>query len=218
MKWLDAKGRPTKIVPSRRRLGIVHENGKQRTNASPAPANTSPFDCSPCSPSLIRRAGQDEGYGIRKRLNCALDRRVPPLSISLLAFPSRTGKHPNRPTLQPVLRTTSQSELIPCMDAVNQSYMTTVAMVKQYRPSHRGINRSQRSASVSFNINASDVRELAAVKIQALVRMHQAQFRWGERALTSCSRSHATYLSVGCGGGCSPNVFLLQSKRFCAGC
>ena len=90
------------------------------------------------------------------------------------------------------------------MDAVNQSYMTTVAMVKQYRRPQQTVT-SKRSITVPINVDINDVRESAAVMIQSLVRMHQAQYRWGACARAFCSRSHKTYPSVGYWGCCSPN-------------
>ncbi len=70
---------------------------------------------------------------------------------------------------------------MPCMDALNQTYMTTVGMVKQYRRPQRqtAASQSQRRTSVtSGGSDHSERLELAAVKIQALVRMNQAQYRW----------------------------------------
>lgn len=65
-----------------------------------------------------------------------------------------------------------QSELVPCMDAVNQNYMNTISLVKRYRPPN--VNRSHSHIAVTHDVNISAWRESAAVQIQALVRMHQA--------------------------------------------
>eukprot|EP00752_Nemacystus_decipiens_P011504 g10216.t1 len=65
-----------------------------------------------------------------------------------------------------------KSELLPCMDAVNQSYMSTVSMVKRYRPPQ--VNRSHEHISSTRDVHVCSWRESAAIKIQAIVRMHQA--------------------------------------------
>lgn len=80
----------------------------------------------------------------------------------------------------------AQSELVPCMDAVNNNYMDTISMVKRYRPAHG--NRRQTHISTT-SITKSTWRESAAIKIQAVVRRHQAYSTWVSSSIDTTARS-----------------------------
>lgn len=75
-----------------------------------------------------------------------------------------------------VFLTPVQGELMPCMDAVNNNYMETISMVKRYRPAPANLRKTQIS-SLSSVTDSSILGELAATKIQALVRAHLARAR-----------------------------------------
>ncbi|CAM9178731.1 unnamed protein product [Ectocarpus fasciculatus] len=68
-----------------------------------------------------------------------------------------------------------KNELMPCMDAVNQRYMSQISMAKMYRPPPR-VDHSHQHVS-SSTIDLCILRNTAAVKIQTLVRMFQAHQR-----------------------------------------
>lgn len=81
--------------------------------------------------------------------------------------------------LRGVSLTPAQSELVPCMDAVNHNYMETISMVKRYRPVPANRRHTQMSSTTS--LIDSSLRDSSAIKIQALVRRHQAYSRCGYR-------------------------------------
>ncbi|CBJ29754.1 expressed unknown protein [Ectocarpus siliculosus] len=68
-----------------------------------------------------------------------------------------------------------KNELMPCMDAVNQRYMSQISMAKMYRPPPK-VDHSHQHVS-SSTIDLCILRNTAAVKIQTLVRMYQAHQR-----------------------------------------
>ncbi|CAM9342946.1 unnamed protein product, partial [Ectocarpus sp. 12 AP-2014] len=68
-----------------------------------------------------------------------------------------------------------KNELMPCMDAVNQRYMSQISMAKMYRPPPK-VEHSHQHVS-SSTIDLCFLRNTAAVKIQTLVRMYQAHQR-----------------------------------------
>ncbi|CAB1100229.1 unnamed protein product [Ectocarpus sp. CCAP 1310/34] len=68
-----------------------------------------------------------------------------------------------------------KNELMPCMDAVNQRYMSQISMAKMYRPPPK-VDHSHQHVS-SWTIDLCILRNTAAVKIQTLVRMYQARQR-----------------------------------------
>ena len=62
---------------------------------------------------------------------------------------------------------------MPCMDAVNDNYMKTISMVKRYRPTPANMRKTK----ITSHFPATDntlLGESAAIRIQALVRRHQA--------------------------------------------
>eukprot|EP00752_Nemacystus_decipiens_P006049 g5460.t1 len=66
-----------------------------------------------------------------------------------------------------------KDELMPCMDGINQSYMSQVSMAKLYRSA----KRSHQQVVTSANHDIDEWRRAAAIKIQTFVRMHQARRR-----------------------------------------
>ncbi|CAM9935318.1 unnamed protein product [Scytosiphon promiscuus] len=67
------------------------------------------------------------------------------------------------------------SELTPCMDGMNESFMAQISMAKVYRPPP-SVGRGHKHALKS-DVDVCLRRHSAAIKIQTVVRMHQAQRR-----------------------------------------
>eukprot|EP00903_Cladosiphon_okamuranus_P005952 g5878.t1 len=68
-----------------------------------------------------------------------------------------------------------KSELVPSMDAINASYMEAISLAKRYRSAPA--NRRHTQISSTTSIAASNWRDSSAIKIQAIVRRHQAYNR-----------------------------------------
>eukprot|EP00903_Cladosiphon_okamuranus_P018201 g16743.t2 len=66
-----------------------------------------------------------------------------------------------------------KDELMPCMDGINQTYVSQVAMAKKYRP----VRRIHQQIVTSPELDVNGWRRAAAIKIQTFVRMHQARQR-----------------------------------------
>lgn len=62
---------------------------------------------------------------------------------------------------------------MPCMDAVNDNYMETISMVKRYRPAPANMRKTQITSHFPVT-DSTLLGESAAIRIQALVRRHQA--------------------------------------------